>query len=334
MKERKEVARSYVDQGHKVDVCLEAAKVSSSSFYYEFRPGKKGKNASEYTRKTDGSSVPNSEVVDQIRQLLAHEFVDYGYLKVTHWLRKRAGFLINKKKVYRLMKEHKLLACRKQVQRNPRTWVTDLVPQPDGVFSHLEIDIKYIYVHGAHSNALQLTVLDVKTRYVMGYVMGYGIRGTDVVALFDEIFALFDMPDSFYIRSDNGSQFIAAEVRKYFDAQPGAQQEFTRPATPQQNGHIEAFHSIVHSVLCLRFCFQDLQDLWSTMTRFIEFYNTDRLHSGLKYECPLFEIRKARPNFNPQFIARQSYSTMGKVQFTNNTPQIKPSINLSHVSLN
>ncbi|NND05830.1 MAG: transposase [Saprospiraceae bacterium] len=49
--------------------------------------------------------------------------MDYGYIKVTHWLRKRRGYLINKKKVYRLMKDHKLLNSNRLIQRQPRLWV-------------------------------------------------------------------------------------------------------------------------------------------------------------------------------------------------------------------
>ncbi len=99
----------YIDQGNKVSVCLKATDVCRSSYYYVSRNRKRGKRASEYTRKSDGKTVPNEDVVAEIRQLLEHEFVDYGYIKVSHWLRKRRGYLINKKKVYRLMKEHKLL---------------------------------------------------------------------------------------------------------------------------------------------------------------------------------------------------------------------------------
>lgn len=293
----------YVAQGHKVKVCLEAAGVGSSSFYYKATGKAKGKAASRYTAKTNGQAVPNSEVVEQIRKLLSHEFVDYGYIKITHWLRKRKGYIINKKKVYRLMKKHKLLNNRRVVERQPRLWVEQLVPQPDGVFEHLEIDIKYIYVQGSMSNVLQLTVLDVKTRYVLGYVQGYSIRQQDVINLFEKIFSAIQMPCSYYVRSDNGSQFTATLVRRFFNGQSGAIQEFTLPATPEQNGHIEAFHSIIERTLTRRFYFESAEDLSKVMSRFIRFYNIDRIHSGINYESPLYEVRKYRPNFKGVWVA-------------------------------
>ena len=254
----------------------------------------------------DGSVVPNDHVVAAIRKLLNQEFVDYGYIKVTHYLKKRLGYLINKKKVYRLMKGNKLLNSSRVVDRSPRLWVEDLVPNPTRCFEHLEIDIKYIYVAGTRTNIMQLSVLDVKTRYVLGYSQGYSIKQDDVIRLFNKIFATIRLPASYYVRSDNGSQFVAGRVRKFFESQSGATHEFTKPATPQQNAHIEGFHSIIHRVICQRFYFDDFKELQNTMLRFIKFYNTDRIHSGIDYESPLNEIHKTRPNFKPKWVADYS----------------------------
>lgn len=303
MRDRKEVARMYIDEGHKVAKSLKAAGISPSSYYFVGKGGRRGRSASEFTRKQDGTLVNNAVVLDEIRKLLSHEFVDYGYIKVTHWLRKRAGYLINKKKVYRLMREHKLLNPRRIIQRQPRLWVQELVPQPDGVFEHLEIDIKYLHIHGTRSNVMQLTVIDVKTRYVLGYMQGVSLRKEHVIRLFEKIFAVIELPKSYYVRCDNGSQFTAQLVRAFFESRSGAKQEFCYPATPQQNAHIEAFHSIVQSVICDRFQFEDRKDLQDTMARFIEFYNTDRIHSGINYESPVFEVRRSRPNFEPKWVA-------------------------------
>ena len=92
----------HVDQGSVVNLCLLSAGLSCSSYYYRSKPGRRGKKASEYTRMRDGSVVPNDHVVAAIRKLLNQEFVDYGYIKVTHYLTKRLGYLINKKKVYQV----------------------------------------------------------------------------------------------------------------------------------------------------------------------------------------------------------------------------------------
>jgi len=55
------------------------------------------------------------------------------------------------------------------------------------------------------------------------------------------LFFRLPIPESVVIRSDNGSQFIARNVREYLGL-IGVQQEFTHVATPEENAHIEAYH--------------------------------------------------------------------------------------------
>lgn len=52
--------------------------------------------------------MANAEVVDKIKTILSGEFVCYGYKKITMQL-KQNDFIINHKKVYRLMDENSLL---------------------------------------------------------------------------------------------------------------------------------------------------------------------------------------------------------------------------------
>ncbi len=151
--------------------------------------------------------------------------------------------------------------------------------------SPLRFDIKYIYIQGKKSNAQVLTVIDVFSRWNMEHIIKWNIRQEDVIILFDKIFENYDLPDSFYVRNDNGSQFIADLVQQYFQDK-NVIQEFTKPATPEQNAHIESYHSIMESVVCKRYEFDDLTDAITTMNQFREFYNFKRIHSGVKYKSP------------------------------------------------
>ena len=69
--------------------------------------GKKGRKPSSVTAIAE-ETVDNKVVVEDITELLSKEFVDYGYIKVSKYL-KQNNYNINKKKVYRLMKENNLL---------------------------------------------------------------------------------------------------------------------------------------------------------------------------------------------------------------------------------
>ena len=63
-------------------------------------------------------------------------------------------------------------------------------------------------------------------------------------------------------------------------------QEFTKPATPQQDAHIEAYHSIMESAVCQRFEFANLNVAKATLERFREFYNFERIHGGIGFQSP------------------------------------------------
>lgn len=279
------VAQHYIDQGYPVGKVLSYTGLSSSSFYYQSRNGQRGRKPSQYTFTLDGKRVYNEQVVDEIKTLLEQKFVDYGYIKVTWWLRYNKGYMINFKKVYRLMRQEKLLYPQRLTSRFPRNWASWDGPDLQHPFAYWQFDIKYVYIAGMKRNALLLTVLDVDSRWILGHYLGWNIRKEHVKALFGQILQQYDLPESITARSDNGSQFIARMVREYL-AQMHVTQEFTRPATPQQNGHVEAWHSIVDRSICKKMELADLNEAMQTFKEFIDFYNTERIHSGIGYKSP------------------------------------------------
>ena len=232
-----------------------------------------------------------TQLVDLITSELEQEFVDYGYIKVTKWLKNDHKFLINKKKVYRIMHDHALLHCRPVRSAVRKLWIKELVPNPTMPLTHLEFDIKYMHVHGNKRNAMMLTVLDVKSRYNVGWLMQWSIKKADVVALFQDIQRTLPTVTKITVRSDNGSQFVSHLVRDHFKTN-GIEHEFTRPATPEQNAHIESYHSIVESVICQQYTFTDLHHANDVLTRWVQFYNHKRIHSGVGYLSPAEYLRK------------------------------------------
>lgn len=290
MEARKMIASSFIEQGYPKKIVLQVVGIPRSSYYYQPKPSnaRRGIAKSEYTLTTDGEVISNSQVIKDIEEILGEEFVDYGYLKVTHWLRQEKNYIINPKKVYRLMSEEGLLnkaSDKAKQKRNKRNWVKELVPPAKIAFDYLEFDIKYFYVAGQNRNALLLSVIDVKTRWVLGQFMAWEIKHQQVIDLFDQIFEVYPLPKSFFVRNDNGSQFIAEKVQLYFQ-EKGVTQEFCKPATPEQNAHIESYHSIQERVICQQYEFEDLKDIRDTLNRFIDFYNFRRIHSGVAYQAP------------------------------------------------
>jgi transposase InsO family protein len=307
------VAHEFIDHGVPVTAVLRYVGLSKSTFYYRVRDGKRGRKASTHTWTVTGVLVDNADVIIAIIWLLSQEFVDYGYVKVTMWLR-RQGLVINKKKVLNLMRTNKLLLPKVKRIVTGKTWVKDLLPKTQIPCDYLEFDIKYLRIDGERRNAMLLTVIDVQSRFNMGQLLQYSIRKQDVIELFDDIFKSFAFPKRITVRSDNGSQFESNLVREYFAGRT-VDQEFTRPATPEQNAHIEAYHSIIERAVCQRMFFRDLAHGQEYIGRFRDFYNFDRLHSGIDHMTPaerLLSLHVEVPNpmyariATPQFFNSHS----------------------------
>jgi len=220
--------------------------IARSSFYYHPKTGIRGRRPYAVAKNNIGQIVDKQDIMLIIKRLFENPFVDYGYYKTYIHLTKKEYLSISKHQVYSLMKDTGLLRNRYNTssKKNKRNWVKDLLPDTNTPFDYLEFDIKYVWVAGKNANVQVLTVLDVYSRWQMGHFIAFQIKKEDVIRLFDAIFSKFTIPAKMFVRNDNGSQFIAQEVEDYFVSKK-VTQEFTKPATPEQNSHIESYHSIM-----------------------------------------------------------------------------------------
>jgi putative transposase len=274
--------------------------LANSSYYYRYTAGKRGRKPSVHTMLQDGSMLSNNSVVIAIRFILSEEFVCFGYDKITDDLRSN-GFIINPKKTYRLMKEHKLL-CGTIIKTNmgKRQFVQWRVQQADRPMEQLCMDIKYIHIHGRQRNALLLTVLDVYTRSIVGQVLWWRMRKENVIWLLHQILQQHDVK-GITLRNDNGSQFIAHAVRDFLKDKQVAQ-EFIHVATPEENSFIEAYHSIVEREVLQPRQFEDIQTAIETFNRWEVFYNNRRLHGSLGNIAPKQQWNKWLEKMNRELL--------------------------------
>ena len=285
------VLDEYLEQKFPLKPLLKILELPRSSYYYKPTGTKAGKRKANHFYK-GAELVPEQILIEDIASLLSGEFVDYGYYKTFIHLKRELNYLIGSNRTYRIMKENSLLKFQRSKQKRiNRNWVKDLVPKVDHPFTFMEFDIKFAYIQGSRSNIMILTVLDVFSRWNLGQYISHSIKKEDVIDLFEKIISEYQMPASFIVRNDNGSQFVAGLVQEYF-AKKNIVQEFTKPSTPQQNAHIESYHSIMESAVCQRFEFENKKDFIATMQRFRKFYNFDRIHGGLAYNSPAKFLRK------------------------------------------
>jgi len=296
------VVDEFLEQGKPKNIVLKHVGLSRSSYYYTSTGTKAGKKASRVVYDIDDNRHDLDYVLQEVKTLLEGEFVDYGYYKTYRYLNQEKGLKIGAYRTYNLMKEHNLLKFqRNKTKRTSRNWVKELVPNVQSEFSFLEFDIKYVYVQGTHSNAQVLTILDVYSRWQLAQYIANSIKSEDVINLFEQVFQTYPMPKQFIVRNDNGSQFEATIVQEYL-RQKGVNQEFTKPATPEQNAHIESYHSIMESAVCQRFEFENLEDFKQIMTRWKKFYNFERIHGGLGYKSPKKFLESIGVKIDPKWV--------------------------------
>jgi putative transposase len=255
-----------------------------SGWYYRQSENRPGRKPSTQTMTVTGSSVSNQEVVEAIRKILNEEFICYGYQKTTSELRD-AGFIINPKKTYRLMAEEKLLLNKKIIPATgKREFVKVRKVNAEYPMQYLAMDIKYVYIHGEKRNVFLLTVIDICTRKVLGHVLKPSIKKHDVILLLDGVLQEYKVK-GIRLRNDNGSQFIAHLVREYLK-ENDVVQEFTHVATPEENGHIEALHSILEREVIRRYWFDTYHYAKWKIADYYRFYNSKRRHGSIKMMSP------------------------------------------------
>jgi putative transposase len=252
--------------------------LNRSVFYYRSSGGTRGVKPSSHTVKKDGTSVPNADVVERIKGILSQEFCCYGYQTVTRELQE-LKYDINHKKVYRLMDENNLLLGKVIRTSGKRQFVKHRRINAQYPMEYLCLDIKYVWVEGEKRNYFLLTILDVFSRKVIEQIFQRSIRKIDVINLFRKINRKHGIK-GVTVRNDNGSQFIANDVKAFLRSAE-ANQEFTHVATPEENAYIEAFHSIVDREVIQRMEFKSYYEAKLTFEAHRDWYNYRRRHGLL-----------------------------------------------------
>jgi len=252
--------------------------MNRSVFYYRGSENKPGVKPSTFTYKKDGSRVSNAIVVDEIKKILSDEFITYGYDLVSTEL-KSLNYIINKKKVYRLMDEHHLLLGTRIKTSGKRDFVRFRKIIAHYPLEYLCMDIKYVWVEGERRHYYLLTVLDVYSRKALDWIFLPSIRKHHVVSLFMRIASGYDVK-GVTVRNDNGSQFLAHVVRKYLKSEE-IKQEFTHISTPEENSYIEAFHSNIRRDVLSKNEFMSYYEAKIKIDAYMHHYNTKRRHRSI-----------------------------------------------------
>lgn len=287
MAERRQIVNRYVQEGLPTKMALYIADLPRSTYYYKPNGCKGGKKPSTHTFLVDGFGITNGELVTLMEYILEEPFIDYGVKRMTLELRNN-GFVINKKKTYRIMKERHLLFPKIRKLNPDRQFVKYTIPDPGAPFETIEIDIKYIHIQGENKTAYLITAIDTFTRIALEWILDYHMKVDQVAVLVENLIRNRDhlhTPEKFYIRTDNGPQFVAKKLKEGLK-ELTFEHEFIYPGTPQQNAHIESFHSIVSKLVTTKFEFENLEQARKIFHQFYTTYNDKRIMTVLAGKSP------------------------------------------------
>ena len=224
-----------------------------------------------------------------------------GYQVLRHYLKRDYGYIVNPKKIYRLMKENGLLlARRKKFRRDDKKISSNR--KINGPGELWQFDIKYGFVHGENKFFYLGAFIDVFTKEVVGYHVGTSCKGIHLALAFDEAVRLH-RPDlsKLTIRSDNGPQMSSNKFKTWINKR--VVHEFIPAGEPNKNAYIEAFFSIYEiEFLQVRY-FENFSSAYKQTVEFISHYNSKRLHGSINFLPPIeFKQRHLAGKFSQNII--------------------------------
>ena len=117
----------------------------------------------------------------------------------------------------------------------------------------------------------------------MSIVVDRRITSQDVFDRLFDLLVLGGIPE--HIRSDNGPEFTARQVRRWL-GRLGVKTLFIEPGSPWENGYIESFNGKLRDELLNREIFTTLTEAKVLIAQWREEYNHVRPHSSLSYRPP------------------------------------------------
>jgi transposase InsO family protein len=202
---------------------------------------------------------------------LARQYGRYGYRRVTALLH-AAGWSVNHKRVERIWRREGLKVPQRQPKRG-RLWLNDgscirLRPEyPGHVWAYDFVEER---THDGRKFRI-LTIIDEASRECLALVVARQLKHEDVLAALAELFIERGPPA--HIRSDNGSEFIAAAVQTWL-RQIGVKTLYIAPGSPWENGYNESFNGSLRDELLNGEIFYTLAEARVLIEAWRRHYNT------------------------------------------------------------
>lgn len=149
------------------------------------------------------------------------------------------------------------------------------------------MDISYINLSGTFYYLC--SVLDGYSHFIVHWELHPSLTEAQVEIILQRAREKFPQARPRII-SDNGPQFIARDFKEFIRI-CGMTHVKTSPFYPQSNGKIERWHQSLKGECIRPGVPLSVEDAQRLVSRYVEYYNTVRLHSAIGYLTPLDQLQ-------------------------------------------
>ena len=128
-----------------------------------------------------------------------------------------------------------------------------------------------------------LTLIDEYTRECLAIRVARRLGSYEVIEALADVMLFRGTPE--HIRSDNGPEFVAEELRKWL-TKVGTGTLYIEPGSPWENGYCESFNGKLRDECLNGEIFYSLREAQIVIEKWRVDYNTRRPHSALGYRPP------------------------------------------------
>lgn len=244
-----------------------------------------------YAARGRSAVDPEAVVLRDAIERIVLEFPGYGYRRVTHALR-RQGWVVNAKRVMRVMREEALLC---QVKRHfvgttdsrhdfggyPNLLAEQRLSEPNQAWV---ADITYIRLPTTF--CYLAAILDAFSRRVVGWELSAHIDTDLTLAALERALASRQPAPGLIHHSDHGVQYASTRYVARLAA-AGAQSSMAAIGNVYENALAESFFATLKREEVYLHEYRSLAEAEANLEHFIDaVYNHKRLHSSLGYRPP------------------------------------------------
>jgi transposase InsO family protein len=230
----------------------------------------------------------DKELVSKMLEL-AKEHPRYGYRRVAVLLRAE-GWRVNNKRVRRLWRQQglkipKKVKKRRRLGHTGNSCIRRRATKMNEVWSY-----DFLFDQTADGRPLKiLPIVDEFTRECLVMLVGRSLGAKEVLGALAKAAQQRGMPE--HLRSDNGPEFIANQVKQWLQEE-GTKTLYIEPGSPWENAYSESFNSRLRDELLNGELFSSEKEAAVLLERHRRVYNEERPHSSLGYVAPAVFARK------------------------------------------